>query len=659
MRFKFTVFLLALNVITFGLILSLKKKTEQADTQTGGLSGMIGREVIEADRIELKSTSLDALWILEKDGSSWKMTAPMQWPANYFAINRILNQLQFLEEEASFSISEIKQTGQTLADYGLEEPWLTLTVSNEDESIELSVGTPTEIGNNSYLLGPSKQNVFVVSNQVIQSLLVDLDDLRNREIFNIPVFEIDALSLQINTPESVGENDFRVRVARTSSGWIFEAPLTAEADATQVSNTINTLTASKVVAFKEEETSDPILQGLENPSMRVTLHGNKRRQTLLIGNKVPTTQADDEIPSYFARIEDNPTVFTVTAEPFDKLREAEEALRERNFMNFDPAALTSIHLSEGDLQIRIQKLETGNSWQVIESNADTDIQPRHADPEVLEKLITDIKNLRAIDFEVNAPTPTDLDRLGFNTPRRTIKLTLGDSEITLLLAHPDTEKEKLYARSDKAEYIYTVDRRSTLQTIPLNAAYYRKRTLETLPKAAKIKSIQLENLSTGEAIFDYTKGEEDILWLNALKDLPEAELEAALALVETIRQFKVKTYLKDGYEDAYHLDSETTRPWAYRLSAEILLPGDETDRVDTRSYVFTERFSGSLQVGASELHGVIFGIPQATIDALHVFTDDMQPPPEATNQPIPEKETIAPVPAPAPTTTATEATTAP
>jgi hypothetical protein len=618
---------------------------------------MIGREVIQADRIELKSTSLDALWVLEKDGSSWKMTEPMQWPANYFAINRILNQLQFLEEEASFSISEIKQTGQNLADYGLEEPWLTLTVSNNDESMELSVGTPTEIGNNSYLLGPNKKNVFVVSNQVIQSLLVDLDDLRNREIFNIPVFEIDALSLQINTPESVGTNDFRVRVARTSNGWIFEAPLTAEADATQVSNTINTLTAAKVVEFKEQATSDPILQGLESPTMRVTLHGNKRRQTLLIGNKVPTTQAD-EPPTYFARIEDNPTVFTVTAEPFDKLRQAEEALRERNFMNFDPAALTSINLSAGDLQIRIQKLETGNSWQVIESNADTDIQPRHADPDVIDKLITDIRNLRAIDFEVNAPTPTDLDRLGFNTPRRTVKLSLGDSEITLLLAHPDTEQEQLYARSDKAEYIYTVDRRSTLQTIPLNAAYYRKRTLETLPKAAKIRSIQLANLSTGATLFEYTKGEKDILWLNTLKDLPEAEREATLTLLDTIRQFKVKTYLKDGYEDAYHLDSETTRPWVYRLSAEILLPGDETDLVDTRSYVFTDRFSGSIQVGASELHGVIFGIPQATIDALHTFTDNMQAPPEATDQPIPEKRPIAPVPPPAPTQ-ASEATTAP
>ncbi|CAA6677396.1 MULTISPECIES: DUF4340 domain-containing protein [unclassified Lentimonas] len=657
MRFKFTVFLLALNVITFGLILSLNKKAEQADTKTGGLSGMIGREVIEADRIEINGKSLDAARILESDGSTWNLVQPMQWPANYFAVNRILNQLQFLEEEASFSIAEIERTGQTLADYGLDDPWLTLTISNKDDSIELSVGTTTEIGKNCYLLGPNKKDVFVVNSQVIESLLVDMSDLRNREIFNIPVFEIDALSLQINTPESVGDNDFRVRVARTNNGWIFEAPLTAEADATQVSNTINTLTAAKVVEFKGQETSDPILQGLETPSMRVTLHGNKRRQTLLIGNAVPTTK-DDEIPTYFARIEDNSTVFTVAAEPFDKLREAEEALRERSFMNFDSEALTSINLSEGDLQIRLQKLETGG-WQVIESNADTDIQPRHADPDVITKLINDIKGLRAIDFAVNSPSPTDLDRLGFNAPRRTVKLSLGDKETTLLLATPESDNNTLYARSDKAEYIYTVDLRSTIQKIPLNAAYYRKRTLETLPKAAKIKSLQLENLATGEVIFNYTKSEDDIVWLKTLKDLPEAKLEATLTLLDTINEFKVKTYLKDEYTDSYYLDDDTSRPWLYRLSAEILLPGDETDRVDTRTYVFTKRFSGSVQVGASELHNVIFEIPQTTIDALYTLTDDMQPPPEASDQPIPAHAPIPPVPTPVPTTSAAEETTAP
>ena len=647
MRFKFTLFLLALNVITFGLILSLNKKTEQANSQSGGLSAMIGREVIEADRIELNGKGLDTPRILEYDGSSWKITAPMQWSANYFAINRMLNQLQFLEEEASFSIAEIKQTGQTLADYGLDEPQLHLTISHKDESIELSVGKATLQGDNFYLLGPSKKDIFVVNSQVIESLLVDLGDLRNREIFNIPVFEIDALSLQIRAPEAVGNTDFRVRVARTNNGWIFEAPLTAEADATQVANTINTLTAAKVIEFKEQEASDPILQGLENPTMRVTLHGNKRQQTLLIGNKVPTTK-DEKTSTYFARIEDNPTVFTVAAAPFDKLREAEEGLRERSFMSFAPAALTSIDLSEGDLQIRLQKLETG-SWQVIESNAETGIQPRHADPEIIAKLIDDLKNLRASSFAVDSPTPTDLDRLGFNTPRRSIKLSLGDEQSTLQLAHPESENEKLYARSDKAEYIYTVDRRSTLQTIPLNAAYYRKRTLETLPEAAKIKSIQLENLSTGEIIFSHTLKDEDLIWLKALSDTPEVQQQAILTLLDAIRQFKVKTYLIDGYQDAYSLDSETTRPWLYRLSAEILLPGDETDRSDIRSYVFAKRFSGTVQVGASSLHNVIFEIPQITLDALYTLTDDMQPPPEASNQPIPEEQSITPVPEPAPT----------
>jgi len=635
MRFKFTLFLLALNIITFGLILSLNKKTEQTNSQSGGLSAIIGREVIDADRIELNGKGLDTPRILEHDGSSWKITAPMQWSANYFAINRMLNQLQFLEEEASFSVAEIKQTGQTLADYGLDEPQLHLRISHQDESIELSVGTATEIGNNFYLLGPSKKDVFVVNSQVIESLLVDLVDLRNREIFNIPVFEIDALSLQIRAPEAVGNADFRVRVARTNNGWIFEAPLTAEADTAQVANTINTLTAAKVVEFKEQEASDPILQGLENPTMRVTLHGNKRQQTLLIGNTVPTS-TDEKTSTYFARIEDNPTVFTVAAAPFDKLREAQEALRERSFMSFDPTALTSIDISEDDLQIRLQKLETG-SWQVIESTAKSDIQPRHADPEIMAKLIDDLKNLRASSFAVDSPTPTDLDRLGFNTPRRSIKLSLGDEQTTLRLAHPESENEKLYARSDKAEYIYTVDRRSTLRTIPLNAAYYRKRILETLPEAAKIKSIQLEKLETGEIIFSYTLKDQDLIWLKALSDIPEVKQQAILTLLEAIRQFKVKTYLLDEYQDPYSLDSETIRPWLYRLSAEILLPGDETDRSDTRSYVFAERFSGTVQVGASSLHNVIFEIPQITLDALYTLTDDMQPPPEALNQPIPQQ----------------------
>ena len=321
---------------------------------------------------------------------------------------------------------------------------------------------------------------------------------------------------------------------------MFESPLTAEANASQVSNTINALTAARVVGFTSE-TEDPVLQGIENPTMRITLHGNKRQQTLFIGNKIINGNGNTP-PTYYAWIENNPTVFTVEAETFDSLQQAEETLRERSILNFDSENLTSIDISEGELSVRLQKLETGD-WQVIESNTETDIQPYRADPEIVAKLVENLKNLRASGFAVDSPRPADLDRFGFKNPRRKVRLTAGDQKTNLLLAHPENDNKRLYARSNKAECIYTVDRRSTLQLIPLNAAYYRNRTLEALPEAAQITRIQLDNLSTGETVFAYALENPDDLWLKALIDLPEEEREAVFTLLDTLRKFDVKEYL--------------------------------------------------------------------------------------------------------------------
>jgi hypothetical protein len=646
MRLKFTFFLLALNVIAFGLIVYLGKRAQQIEPNMGGLSGQIGREVIEADRIELSGQGLDAPRILRRKGSTWSISEPMQWAANYFAVNRILNQLQFLEEEASFSVAEIEKTGQSLADYGLEEPLIELTIAEGEEAITLSIGTLTEIGNNVYLLGPNREDIFVVSRKVIDGLLIDLGDLRTREIFDIPVFEVEALSLQVKSPASAVNGDLKVRLARSSTGWNFEAPLAAQANPALVSNTINTLTAAKVGRFIEQEAIDPVLQGLESPFMRVTIQGNKRRQTLLIGN--PDNLAP-EGAAYFAKLEDNPTVFTVGAKAFDELREAQEALRERNFMKFDQSALTAINISENERQIRLQRIETGN-WQVIESSTDADIQPRRADPEIMDRLIKELSSLRATGFAQDAPSTADLERLGFNQPRRAVILTTNnEASDTLLLAHPTTENQKLFAKNNRNEFIYEVERRTTIELLPLNSLHYRNRTLETLPEAAVITAIKLENLASNETIFEHTLGNDGIQWGNALSELDKTQRTPILQLIENIRKFGVKSYLKDGYtEDGYQLDAEKSIPWLYRLSAEISLPGGETQRTDSRSYVFTKRHSGTIQVGGSALHNSIFEIPQSTLDALYELTDTMQIPPEMKGEPVSTPEAPAPVGEPQP-----------
>ena len=646
MRFKFTVFLLALNVIAFGLIAYLNHQARQIEPSTGGLSRQIGRELIDADRIELHGRGIETPRILERKGSTWHLIEPMQWSANYFAINRILNQLQFLEEEASFSVDEIEKTGQSLADYGLENPLLKIVIAKGDETVSISIGTLTEIGNNVYFLGPDALEIFVVNRQVIDSLLVDLNDLRSREIFDIPVFEVDALGLQIRSGNTADGSSLKVRLARNNGAWIFEAPLAAKANPALVDNTVNTLTAAKVQRFLETEQTDPIVQGLETPFMQVTIYGNKRRQTLIVGNLDPDSQG---APQYFAKLEDNPAIFTVLARPFDALREAQEALRERNFMNFDSSMLSTINISENGRKIRLQKLETGeNDWQVLESKGGNDIQPYRADPAIMDNLIKDLSSLRAKGFTADAPSTSDIESYGFNNPRRIVTLSFSEGDpLTLMLAYPENNRDALYAKTNLADFIFKVERSATLRMIPLNTPYYRNRILDILPAAARISALQLTNLQTGEAIFDYALGQENIPWNDLIEELDADHAEHIPVLLGAIRKFEVKSYLLDSYAEAYPVDAEKSLPWRFQLSATIQLPGDETDRTETREYVFTDRLSGTVQVAGSKQYNTIFEIPQSLLDALYELTEDMEIPPEMKGEPVPTPAPIEPISTPA------------
>ena len=648
MRFKFTIFLLALNIIAFGMIAYLNYQAKQVEPSTGGLSRQIGRELIDADRIELHGRGIETPRILERKGSTWHLIEPMQWSANYFAINRILNQLQFLEEEASFSVDEIEKTGQSLADYGLEDPLLKIVIAEGDETISLSIGTLTEIGNNVYFLGPDAREIFVVNRQVIDSLLVDLNDLRAREIFDIPVFEVDALGLQIRSGNTADGSSLKVRLARNNGAWIFEAPLAAKANPALVDNTVNTLTAAKVRRFLETEEADPIVQGLETPFMQVTIYGNKRRQTLIVGNLDPDSQG---APQYFAKLEDNPAIFTVLARPFDALREAQEALRERNFMNFDSSMLSTINISENGRKIRLQKLETGeNDWQVLESKGGDEIQPYRADPAIMDSLIKDLSSLRAKGFTADAPSTSDIESYGFNNPRRVVTLSFSEGDpLTLMLAYPENSRDALYAKTNLADFIFKVERSATLRMIPLNTPYYRNRILDILPAAARISALKLTNLQNDEAIFNYAPGQENIPWNDLIEEFDANHAEHVPVLLGAIRKFEVKSYLLDSYAEAYPVDAEKSLPWRFRLSATIQLPGDETDRTETREYVFTDRLSGTVQVAGSKQYNTIFEIPQSLLDALYELTEDMEIPPEMKGEPVLTPAPIEPVSTPAKT----------
>ena len=287
---------------------------------------------------------------------------------------------------------------------------------------------------------------------------------------------------------------------------------------------------------------------------------------------------------------------------------------------------------------------------MLESKGENEIQPHRADPAVMARLLEDLKTLRASGFAFDAPSPSDIERHGFNQPKRVVTLNFTEGEpITLTLAHPADDYEVLYAKTNQADFIYQVDRWPTLRMFPLNALYYRNRTLDTLPAAARISELQLTHIPTGENILELSLPAGSTSWDTYLLEQHSDRVDDIRPLVDAIRNFKVKNYLLDRFDpEAYPVDADKKLPWTFRLTATVQLPGGETDRTEQQEYVFTERLSGTVQVGGSARHDVIFEIPQPLLDALYELTDDMELPPEAKDEPVADPEGVEPVPAPEP-----------
>jgi hypothetical protein len=216
-----------------------------------------------------------------------------------------------------------------------------------------------------------------------------------------------------------------------------------------------------------------------------------------------------------------------------------------------------------------------------------------------------------------------------------------------MLAYTENSKGALYAKTNLADFIFKVERSATLRMIPLNTPYYRNRILDMLPAAARISALKLTNLQNDEAIFNYTPGQENISWEKLIEELDADRGEQIRILLGAIRKFEVKSYLLDSYVEAYPVDVEKSLPWLFQLSATIQLPGDETDRTETREYVFTDRLSGTVQVAGSKQYDTVFEIPQSLLDALYEITEEMEIPPEMKDEPLLTPALIEPLPAPA------------
>ena len=641
MRSKVTVLLLALNLALFGYLLLSERPWSATARIEENRRRVLGPEAANLSALTIVTRpapdappgSAPATLRLERRGETWFLAAPLDWPANDFAVRRILNELQFLEHETSFPVADLARNGQTLADYGLDRPRLEIAATPAPAPggaaapaappFTLRVGAATAVGNRLYVLSPDGARVHVVPPSFGAAFGIDaaalLAELRSDRLFTIPVFEARALTLQS------GAASVRTRLRRDQTRWAFEAPITTRAAKTPVELLINDLNALRVARFLPPDPApSPDDTGLAVPRLRLTLEGNGRRETLLLG--LPAAPADPgaESVELHARLDDRSTPFTVAvpAAVLATLDQAQTDLRDRRVLAFDPARVAALAIAppEGAAPgpLRIQKLDaTGGEPAAWRLTSPALAAPARADAAVVGKLLGNLQLVEAASprpkaspFVSDAPSRVELENLGFNRPERTVTLELaapepsanapldGPSTLVLELAQPGGADPGLYARVAGQPFVYAVPP-ETLLLLDVAPLSYRDRELARLPEATRITRLVLRPAADPAAppLLDH-----------AVTDAPPPP--AIANLLAGLRQLRAGRVVREGFPATVPVDG-VEKPWAYRLEATLSPPGDGPLVLS-----IAERAGGGTQLAGSERLGLVFTLEQPVLDAL-------------------------------------------
>ncbi len=653
MRTKVTLVLVFLNVALFFFIFRFERDWRTERQSMEARHRVLGSEAADIRHLEVSFASGGESYTLDRHGENWTLTSPIEWPANAAAVQRIVNELQLLTNETSFSTRDLQKNGQSLADYGLEHPRMTVTFTSGEPSATsapspttiLQMGDATKVGNLLYILSPDGSRIHVVSRSLADNLSLPVDQLRSESILTIPVFEARSLGIQATVSSGV-----RVRVRRDDNGrWAFETPLVAPANKVKTEMAINSLDSLKAKAFVTQNL--PAQLPSASPLFRVSLEGNNRQEVLLIGGEVPgAPPAADGGKDYYAQLENRPALFTVEMPPplLSALINAQDELRDPHVLDFDPHSVTSVTLSApNEPDLTLQRLgeatDSGAGWQIVRKGGSAqNLETIPADKTAVTRLLDQLALLSAekfgtsSGFQSDAPTAANIESWGFNQPERKVTLALTtpaavrgqtpqSTTIGLEIGVANPTDSFAYARTSLHPFVFSVGR-SILTETPMSPLSWRERQLRQLPASAKITALTLTRLADNSVVYAHKLGAAET-WDQALAVEPADRRKAVADVIAQLKNLHAMKFVHDGFTDKLAGAAGEDRPWVYKLDTTISLPtGSGAEQVSSSTLWLLDRTGASEQFAGSQEFGADFLIDQPFLDALRVLTDGPRDP---------------------------------
>jgi len=390
---------------------------------------------------------------LRKENGAWRLTKPIETPADDTAVQALIRAVTDAEIQKSLDVAP-----SDLASFGLDKPAPTVRLtSTKGDLPAIAVGKNAAIGGKTYVRVGDDPKVVLTSSTLKVSLDKQVKDLRDKQLLAFK--DDDVTRIDIKPADGLPV----ALVRKDKEAWTIE-PGEQPTEITEVRSYLSSLRSTRAVDFPD---TDVAAAGLDKPRLTITVDlGKEPAQTLLVGND--TTQGTQK--QIFAKRADQPTVVTLGDWSFRTLGKDVWQFRDKTILGFgsdrvgrivierkDGPGATLVHGEPGGWSVEGQK----------ESKAG-----------VIQRFVDDLRELRGASI---AEEPaTDLKRFGLAAPD--LRLTLSDREQkpmgTILLAKHDG---KYYAVREGGPTVFEVRDYMYTRLDKQQRDFEGKETATTLP----------------------------------------------------------------------------------------------------------------------------------------------------------------------------------
>ncbi len=372
----------------------------------------------------------------------WELVTPMQAPADRTRINELVSSLE-AQEIQSF----VSETNESLAQYGLDKPYLSVSIALKDSDavIRLLFGKNSDAGGKyRYALREGSAPIFTVNEDLVKKFSADPFEMRSKDVCQFERSRVKKFTLTNR------HGTFSLTRAGESD-WQLISPRELPTDSSAAGGILSDLAFLKATGLKPDLIDfgeDHITMDLfddpasQEPFLHVVVGGKPEDG---VGRWLKTSQGE--------------TIFRISDTDVDRFIRDEFHFRNKIIMEFGIDELVQVHVIKSGRELVFR--HDGDDFEIV-SPKETSISNQS-----LETLVWAINRLR-MDALVEEATPDskpDLNQYGLQNPSITIKVQLNDKSLGPVYLGADTaDGESIYVTTESADIIASI-KKSAIQEL--------------------------------------------------------------------------------------------------------------------------------------------------------------------------------------------------